>query len=61
MESVGLIIKLVYNTIARDVGGNHPNILICLSFWQREVSLVDIKIDSIQMRTFQQNTRPIYN
>ncbi|KAF0987197.1 hypothetical protein HZS_1579 [Henneguya salminicola] len=27
----------------------------------RELSLVDIKIDTIHMRTTQQNTRPVYN
>ncbi|KAF0989898.1 hypothetical protein HZS_4933 [Henneguya salminicola] len=42
--------------------GNHRNIF---NFWLasllKERSLINVKIDSIHMRTTQQNTRPVYN
>ncbi|KAF0987166.1 hypothetical protein HZS_4220 [Henneguya salminicola] len=44
-----------HNAFAHLVGGNHPIIL------KLELSLVDVKIDTIHMRTAQQNTRPVYN
>ncbi|KAF0985542.1 hypothetical protein HZS_6353, partial [Henneguya salminicola] len=50
-----------HNAFARLVGGNHSNILIFLASLQTELSLVDIKSDTIHMRTTQQNTRPVYN
>ncbi|KAF0989624.1 hypothetical protein HZS_529 [Henneguya salminicola] len=50
-----------HNAFARLVGGNHPNIFKFLVSLQRELSLVDVKIDTIHMRTTQQNIRPIGN
>ncbi|KAF0985958.1 hypothetical protein HZS_7380 [Henneguya salminicola] len=50
-----------HNAYARLVGGNHPNIFKFLASLQRELSLVDFKIDTIYMRTTQKNTRPVYN
>ncbi|KAF0987743.1 hypothetical protein HZS_2661 [Henneguya salminicola] len=46
-----------HNAFARLVRGNQANIFKFL----RELSFVDIKIDTIHMRTTQQNTRPVYN
>ncbi|KAF0988165.1 hypothetical protein HZS_4264, partial [Henneguya salminicola] len=50
-----------HNAFARLGGGNHPNIFTFSASLQRELSLVDVKIDTIHMRETQQNARPVYN
>ncbi|KAF0986928.1 hypothetical protein HZS_1554 [Henneguya salminicola] len=50
MESVGLIIK-------SNIGIMHSPV----SLFARELSLVDVKIDTIHMRTTQQNNWLVYN
>ncbi|KAF0986577.1 hypothetical protein HZS_1929 [Henneguya salminicola] len=50
-----------HNVFERLVGGNHSNIFKFLASLQRKLSFVDVKIDTIHMRTSQQNTRPVYN
>ncbi|KAF0985270.1 hypothetical protein HZS_5344, partial [Henneguya salminicola] len=47
------------NAFARLVEGNHTNIFKFLASLQKELSLVDIKIDTIHIRTTQQNTRHV--
>ncbi|KAF0986125.1 hypothetical protein HZS_2807 [Henneguya salminicola] len=51
----------LHNAFARLVGKNHPNIFKFLASLQRLLSHVDIKINTIHMRTAPQNTRPVYN
>ncbi|KAF0985973.1 hypothetical protein HZS_2167 [Henneguya salminicola] len=54
-------LKIGISRTNNKVEGCHNAFARLVASPQRELSLVDVKIDTIHMRTTQQNTRPVYN
>ncbi|KAF0991951.1 LOW QUALITY PROTEIN: hypothetical protein HZS_5199 [Henneguya salminicola] len=54
-------VKGWHKAFARLVGGNHPTIFLFFASLQRGLSLRNVKIETIRLRTSQQNNRPVYN
>ncbi|KAF0987842.1 hypothetical protein HZS_2578 [Henneguya salminicola] len=50
-----------HNAFSHLYGGNHPNIFEFVATLQRELSLIDVLIDTLYFRATQPNTRSVYN